>query len=144
MQTFSLSQMRRFVTAMTALIDAQTPKIDLLTVAPPSNPDPAFSAFTLADFDGYAPIALASPTTAYNQADGTAEQDYGDLSWILTATPSVGNIILGYVVSVVISSVQVPVMWEPLPSIPMNAAGNAVVLSLPLCFFTPGSVTVIG
>lgn len=144
MQTYSLSQMRRFVEAMGTVFSGGTPLIDLLMAAPPSNTEPLFTDFTLADFSTYAALPFTGPTSAYNQPDGTAEMDFGDLSWILSADPATGNTILGYVVSYLVSAVRTPIYWEALPPTPMMKAGDAVVLSVPLTFFTPGTATLIG
>lgn len=143
MQTYTTSQMRRFLAAMDSLLGAGTPLIDLLQGSVPSTPDPAMADFTLADFTTYAALPFTTPTAIYTRPDGTAEEDFGDLIWALAADPAVSNTITGYLVSMLVSAVRTPVYYEAISPQPMMKAGDAVVLSVPFQFFMPGAATLI-
>lgn len=117
-----------------------------LFAAPFSGPiDPGPSDFTEATFDGYAAITIASFAGPYSLQGGSAEVDFGNFSWVLLATPTVGNTIYGYWVDYLYpagGATRVVSVWEAFPTpLAMNADGDAVVFSLPINLPLPGSVT---
>lgn len=107
--------------------------------------DPTPASFTEATFDLYS-AKLVSGTSVYSNPDGSSESDFGDLAWVLLATPTTGNIIYGYWIDYIDpfdGTTVVVSTWESFPSpINMNAVGNAVVISVPLTMPLPASVSV--
>ena len=117
-------------------------EIHLYTAVVGPGPTPVPSSFTEADFDTYIEQALANPTGPYTTADGSAQADFA-ASWILVTNPVVSNTILGYWVDYLVNGTRVVAFYESFPApIQMAAAGNAVVLTIPVKIPNPGSVVI--
>lgn len=111
------------------------------TPGPPTTP----GSFTEATFDGYLPKHTNwEPKTPYIDPLGNAQVDSDLLAWVLTAAPTVPNVIVGYYVLITLGTSLQVVLYEPLPNLPMLKAGDAVVISVPLTLPSAGSASVIG
>lgn len=132
--------------ALTAAWATGTAQIHLYSSAYGGGADPTPASFTEADFDTYTDLTVTTLAGPYSNPDGSAEVDVGLFSWVLTTTPTVGNLIYGYWIDYVPvggGSTRVVACWENLPTpLSMNAAGNAVVLTVPIKLPTPGTVSI--
>lgn len=112
--------------------------------AAPMSPggDPTPADFTEASFDSYSSLPFTG-TAVYSNTDGSAESDFGPISWVLLATPVTSNIIYGYWIDYLDpmdGTTRVVSVWEAFPMpINMNAAGQAVVVTPPMKAPLPGS-----
>jgi hypothetical protein len=105
--------------------------------------DPDVLAFTEADFDTYAAIAFGDPAGPYTDPSGNGVVTYPGNAWVLSADPMVGNSILGYWVDYPFNGATVVKLWENFAApLPMTAAGNAVLLDIPISLPAPGSANV--
>lgn len=123
-------------------ITSGTPlKIHLYQSPPSPHIDPLVSDFQECNFDTYAPILLTDWQGVFNNATGAAENDSENLTWILSANPVTPNNVFGYWLDYgAVGSAPAQVMlWESFPApVPMQAAGNAVQIAVPLTQPTPG------
>jgi|SRR5579863_1078586 len=131
--------------ALTAFWATSAAEVHLYAAAYAGGDDPVPGDFTEATFDTYAALSLGMAIGPYTNPDGSAEADFGDLSWVLVANPTVGNAqIFGYWVDYIPpgGSTRVVALWENFPSqLPMTEAGNAVVCSIPFTLPDAGTVT---
>jgi hypothetical protein len=84
-------------------------------------------------------------TSPYTDANGNAVIDM-EVSWVLSATPATGNVIVGYWIDYeypVGSGTKRVLLWEPLPNLPMNANGDAIVLVIPFALPSQLGATVL-
>jgi len=129
----------------TATLSPATAQVHLFKAPFAGGTDPSPAAFTEADFDTYAAKPVGTPIGPYTNPDGSAEVDFGDFGWVLTATPVTANTIYGYWVDYVYPRsgvTRVVSFWETLPTpIVMNAIADAVVLSIPVTLPDPSSAT---
>lgn len=123
---------------------ANTAQVHLFSAAASPGPEPTPASFTEANFDGYAPVALGATNGPYTTADGSAEADFGDVSWVLNATPITPNTIFGYWVDYLVGGVRTVQAYESFSGPkPMTEAGNAIVLTLPVKDPPAASATVV-
>jgi hypothetical protein len=129
----------------TSAVITSTAKCHLYAAPYAGSNDPTPASFVEATFDTYLPLPL-SGTQIYSNPDGSAESDFGDLSWVLVANPTTANTIYGYWIDYVDPNDGVTVVvstWESFPTpMPMSAIGNAVILSVPLTAPNPSSAFV--
>jgi hypothetical protein len=112
---------------------APTAQVHLYAAPASPGPEPTPASFTEATFDTYAPVSLGVTNGPYTKPDGSAEADFGDVSWVLNALPVTGNVIFGYWVDYLVGVTRTVQAYESFPaSKPMNAAGNGIVLTIPV------------
>lgn len=146
--TITISQAATVAGSLVPLVASgptASPLIHLAAAVISPGGDPVPSSFTEATFDTYAALPLVG-TAVYSNPDGSAESDFGPCSWVLLAAPVTGNTIYGYWIDYIdpLDGVtRVVSCWESFPTpIPMNAAGNAVVVTPPANMPLPGSAVV--
>jgi hypothetical protein len=111
-------------------------------------PEPTPDSFTECDFDGYSSVVFTLYIGPYTSPAGEATYDCEKVSWILSSDPSVSNNVYGYWIDYGDPSSSGPktvMLWEPfLTPLPMAAAGNGVIIVVPLQMPDPGTVDVVG
>ncbi len=135
--------------------------LSLLTLTPPSGltlhlfsappspgPEPTPASFTEATFDFYAPVLLSTYVGPWTDDVSQAEVDAEQVSWVLSANPTVPNNIFGYWIDYPgpgsTSGPGFVMLWENfLTQRAMVAAGNAIVLVAPLTMPLPTTIDVI-
>lgn len=118
-------------------------QVHLFAAAASPGPEPTPASFTEANFDTYTPLPIGPGSGPFTQPDGSASSEFGDISWVLTVIPVTPNIIFGYWVDYLVNGVRTVAFYESFAGqIPMNDAGNAVVLSIPIKEPPPGSAVV--
>lgn len=131
-------------TPLVASFVTSTAQVHLYAAPYGGGADPTPASFTEATFDTYAALDVTLLAGPYSNPDGSAEADLGLFSWVLTATPTTTNLIYGYWVDYFVplgGATRVVSVWENLPTpLPMNAAGNAVVITIPMKLPLPGTV----
>lgn len=109
--------------------------------------DPAPTDFTEATFDTYTAQTITTFFGPYSNSDGTAEVDFGDIGWVLTVTPTVGNTIYGYWIDYEVpagGATRLVACWETFATpVNMSAAGSGLVFSIPMKLPLPGSATIV-